>query len=338
MQNNPKPSSVKAIGLLSGGLDSILAARVIKDMGIAARLVYFILPWLSINQPRIQDLAAHLGLPVDLIPLDEQYLEMVKDPHHGYGTAINPCIDCKIHMLQRAGEIMRRTGSHFVFTGEVLGQRPMSQNRQSLDRIEKASGLFGRLVRPLSGQLLPPTIPETEGLIDRAKLLSLSGRSRKDQLRLATEKGITNFSQPAGGCLLTDKNFAKRLSDLFQHGGVSPQATAILQHGRHFRLDEHTKLILGRDEQENDTLIALALPDDVIIQFTDERGPTAILQSTEPSLKQIAVTGGFIQHFSKSRDLPPRTVKYTPKHNPLSICSCLIIKIDAETLSAYKIA
>jgi len=199
--------------------------------------------------------AADLGIEIELADISGEYLRMLTRPKFGYGSAINPCVDCRILMLKRARKYMAEIGAHFVFTGEVLGQRPMSQRRDTLRIVERESGLEGLLLRPLSAKLLPPTLPEQKGWIDRERLLAIQGRSRKEQMKLIRERGIADYPQPAGGCcFLTDQNYARKLRDLLAHMSEDEELTMehvmLLKVGRHFRLPDGTKVIVGRDEGE----------------------------------------------------------------------------------------
>lgn len=301
---------VKAVGMISGGLDSILAAKVVKDLGVEVHGVYFAMPWGCCDKTTALEAATQIGISFIVLQLDERYLEMVRKPRHGYGSVMNPCVDCRIHMFSRAGQYMRRIGADFVFTGEVLGQRPMSQMRHSMKSIEKGAGLEGRLLRPLSAYLLEPTIPEMEGRIERNRLLGLSGRSRKDQIEMAGGLNITAYNQPAGGCLLTDKNFAARMKDTLKHGYRNFRETIALKWGRHFRLSPEFKVILGRDEEENESLIRHAHPDDRVMQISDNRGPTLILQGNDPGDAVLATAAGLIQKFSRFKDQAPVEMNY----------------------------
>ena len=301
---------VKAVGLISGGLDSIVAAKVVNDLGVEVYGVYFAMPWGCCDKTTAIEAATQIGISFIVLQLDERYLEMVRKPKHGYGSVMNPCVDCRIHMFSRAGQYMRHIGADFVFTGEVLGQRPMSQMRHSMKNIEKGAGLEGRLLRPLSAHLLDPTIPETEGLIDRDRLLGISGRSRKDQIQLAQGLNITAYNQPAGGCLLTDKNFAARMKDTLKHGYRNFRETIALKWGRHFRLSPEIKIILGRDEEENEALIRHAHPDDYVMQISDNRGPTLILKGYNPAPEILATAAGLIQKFSRLKDQLPVEMNY----------------------------
>ncbi len=301
---------VKAVGLLSGGLDSTLAAKVVRDLGVEVHGVYFAMPWGCCSKADAIRSAESLGIKCIVLQLDERYLEVVRKPKYGYGTAMNPCVDCRIHMFSRAAQYMRHIGADFAFTGEVLGQRPMSQQRHSMRSIEKGSGLEGRLLRPLCAQLMEPTLPEIEGLIDRDKLLKISGRSRKEQLQLADDYKITDFSQPTGGCLLTDHNFARRMKDTLDHGYRNFRETISLKWGRHFRINENFKAIIGRDHEENLALIHYAHQDDVILQLDDNLGPTCILKGSGVSEEILMLCAGLIQQFSRYKSGPPQRTKY----------------------------
>lgn len=300
----------KAVGLLSGGLDSALAARIIHELGFEVHAVYFSQPWGCCNKIKAREAAEKLGIKFIALQLDERYLEVIKKPKHGYGSALNPCVDCRIHMFSRAKKYMVSIGADFVFTGEVLGQRPMSQMRHSLRAIEKESELEGRLLRPLCAKLLDPTIPEKEGTIDREKLLDLSGRSRNQQIVLAKEFGISDYLPPAGGCLLTDKNFSRRMQDSFQYGYRNFRETIALKWGRHFRITKDFKAVLGRDEEENTSLKAFAHPEDFIFELPDKRGPTLILKGSSPSHEVLQICAGLIQKFSRHKDADSIMIEY----------------------------
>jgi hypothetical protein len=227
-------------------------------------------------------------------------MEIVRNPSFGYGKNVNPCLDCKIFMLKKAGEAMEEEKATFVFTGEVLGQRPMSQRRDALNLIEKQSGLKGRLLRPLSAKLLPPTIPEEEGLLDRELLYDFSGRNRKPQIALAEEFGITEYPSPAGGCCLTDPGYSQRLRDLMDHSeAVDTSDIEILGLGRHFRLGEDVKLVVGRNHGENQKISAISKEGDLILKAADIPGPTALLRgSADHEQRRLAarITARYARH------------------------------------------
>ena len=319
---------VKAVGLLSGGLDSTLAAKIVKDLGIDVHGVYFAMPWGCCDKAKAMEAAQRIGIPLIVLQLDDRYLEIVKSPKHGYGRAMNPCVDCRIHMFSRAAQYMRQIEADFVFTGEVLGQRPMSQMRHSLKTIEKETGLEGRLLRPLSAQLLEPTIPEKNGMVPRDKLLEMNGRSRRPQMDLAQQMQITEYNQPAGGCLLTNHNFASRMRDTLEHGYRSFRETIALKWGRHFRLNDDFKAIAGRDEEENESLIRYAHQDDHILEFPDRHGPTVILKGYNPPPNILSLAAGLIQYFSRYKNDPPRLVHCWPAADRNAVRSIIPQKID----------
>jgi tRNA-specific 2-thiouridylase len=263
-----KPKEIQAIGLLSGGLDSILALHLILEQGLAVEVVHVVLPVHDAGQlADVERVTASLGLPLHVVSREEPFFDLLRRPQHGYGSGMNPCLDCRILILQEAGKRMREAGASFVFTGEVVGERPMSQNQQALRLVEQRSGLEGRLLRPLSAQLLPPTIPEQEGLVDRSRLLSIRGRSRKPQLALAQRYGITEFPTPAGGCRLTDAGFARRARDLLAHDpAFSRNDFDLLTVGRQFRISPRVKVVSGRHEAENERILQLAREGDLLLE------------------------------------------------------------------------
>lgn len=278
---------MKAISLFSGGLDSQLAVRVMQDQKISVVGLNFISPFFGADE-RTRRAAQQLDIELREDPVGQEYFDKVlRNPVYGYGRNLNPCIDCHAFMFRRAGLRMEELGASFIISGEVLGQRPMSQNRSALNAVDKLSGFRGYIVRPLSGRLLDPTIPEKEGWIDRQGLLDLSGRSRSRQIELAEQYGIQEYPSPAGGCLLTEQNFARRLKqflDLLEH--PQPEDIEILKIGRHFYLQEGLLLVVGRNHAENQRLESLALPGDHLFKVTDRPGPVGLLRpllSRDPS-------------------------------------------------------
>ena len=267
---------MKAIALLSGGLDSILAAKIIMEQGIEVEGLTFETPFFGARKAR--KVAQNIGLPLSTMDITEEHLEMLKAPRYGYGKNMNPCIDCHILMLKNAGRRMEASGADFVVTGEVLGQRPMSQGRQSLDVVAKRSGYPEYILRPLSARLLVETKPEKEGKVERQKLFDIQGRSRKRQMEMAKQYGIIGYSAPAGGCLLTDPMFAKRIKDLFAHrGDFRIRDVELLKFGRHFRINETTAIIAGRNSSDNEAIQRLYEEGDIMVQMAHFPGPTVIV-------------------------------------------------------------
>jgi len=281
-EQETRPSVARALGLTSGGLDSILSALVVKEQGIEVVWVTFETPFFSSDKARR---AAHMtGIPLRVKNITGVYVDMLKNPNCGYGANMNPCLDCHALMLEIAGSMMTREGFDFLFTGEVLGQRPMSQTKPSLRYVEKRSGLADHVLRPLSAKLLPPTIPEERGLVDRERLLDISGRSRKRQMKLAEAFKITDYPGPGGGCLLTDPGFSRRLKDLFEHQDDREQRDfELLKYGRHFRLHNNHKVVVGRTREDNNQISRLIDPrKDIQLRMMDMPGPTVFIPFGAP--------------------------------------------------------
>ena len=267
---------MKAIGLFSGGLDSVLATKLMLDQGIDVQLITFKTPF--IEKSWAVKMADYLGMETKVIETGKDYMEMVKKPRYGYGKNMNPCIACRIFMLKGAKEIMVSRDFDFIFTGEVLGQRPMSQTKKQLEIIERESDLEGLVLRPLSAGLLKPTMPERKGFVDRDRLLSIRGRGRKAQIELAKRFGLKEYDTPSGGCLLTDPNFSGRLRETFEHG---EDDIDLLKYGRHFRLPSGKKVVVGRNEGENEILAKLATAKDLLLEVLDVPGPITLLRDSK---------------------------------------------------------
>jgi tRNA-uridine 2-sulfurtransferase len=267
---------MKALCVFSGGLDSMLAIELVRAQDIEVQALFFETPFFSSD--RAKRSAQHLHVPLRVIDITKQHLEIVQNPPHGYGANMNPCIDCHALMFRIAGELLEGEGADFVFTGEVLGQRPMSQNKGALDLIARESGLGSLLLRPLSAKQLLPSEPEARGWIQRDLLLDLKGRSRKPQMALAKKLNISDYPSPAGGCLLTEEVFSRRLKHLFS---LSPHPEIfqieLLKFGRHFKLGPATKLVVGRNKQENQRLFSLAAEKAILLKPLTVPGPTAVL-------------------------------------------------------------
>jgi tRNA U34 2-thiouridine synthase MnmA/TrmU len=274
----------KALALLSGGLDSTLAVKVMLEQGIDVEALNFTSPFCTCTgknagcKSEAVRVADELGIPIKVMNKGQEYLEIVRKPRHGYGKGMNPCIDCRIFLLRKAKDYMAESGADFVITGEVLGQRPMSQRRDTLRLIERESGLEGLLLRPLSAQHFAPTIPEQEGWVDRSKLPAIQGRSRKEQMQLAEELDIKNYPCPAGGCLLTELSFVSKIRDVFDHSDeLNSRDFQLLKVGRHFRVGNRTKVIVGRNEAENQTLERMLQAGEAGIRWCDGSSPLGIV-------------------------------------------------------------
>lgn len=281
-QEEKKP---KAVALLSGGLDSNLAVRMMKEQGVEVEAVAIKTPFCDFDcgkgcGHRVKEVADELGIKLKTVYFGEEYLRMLKNPKHGYGSGMNPCIDCREMMYGAAKEHMEKIGADFIITGEVLFQRPMSQNNRALHIIESESGLEGKVLRPLSAKHLPPTDAERAGLVKREDMGDIKGRSRKGQLAMAKHFGVQEPPNAAGGCLLTDPAFSKRVEDAMEHASDVPSINDIelLKVGRHFRLTQDAKLVVGRNKDENEIVKALVEPADIVLEARDYVGPTCILR------------------------------------------------------------
>lgn len=288
---------MKAIILLSGGLDSTIAAELMNREGLELFAVNFKTPFCLCDRKssnvgcgsNARRVADALGIELKIINASRDFLEVLKNPKHGYGANMNPCIDCRILFFQKSKELMEEIGASFIITGEVLGQRPMSQFRQQMGIIEKESGLKGLVVRPLSAKLLPPTTPEKMGWVSRERMLDIAGRSRKPQMALAKDLGIRDYPCAAGGCLLTDLAFAKKIRDLIDHGELDMPNIDLLKVGRYFRLSGDAKLVVGRNEGENKVLSLLAKDGDFLFGPANIKGPAAVGRGTfSPDLLEVA--------------------------------------------------
>ena len=284
---------------MSAGLDSILATKLILDQGIEVEAVNFQTAFSdSIAPSKIA--ADKLGISLKIFNIGEEYFPILKNPKYGYGSNINPCLDCRIFIFKKAARYMKETKTSFLITGEVLGERPMSQRRDALRIIERDSQLEGLVLRPLSAKLLEPTIAEKEGLVDREKLFAIRGRSRKPQIQLARQFGIDYYLSPAGGCLLTDPGFSNRMRDLMrQNGNFMINDIELLKVGRHFRLNQETKLIVGRNKNENNRLLNLAKEGDLLFNPTQTAGPVGIVRG-EFAKEILPVASSIVARYSDS--------------------------------------
>lgn len=293
---------MKAISLFSGGLDSQLAVCLIKDQGVDVIGINFVTPFFGAEE-RTKQAAKDLGIEFHYLDIGPDYMDVLKKPIYGYGKNMNPCIDCHGYMFKRASQYLQEFNASFLISGEVLGQRPMSQNKSALQVVNKLSGQPGLILRPLSAQLLAPTIPETEGWVDRSRLLDISGRSRSRQMQLAEHYGIKDYPSPAGGCLLTQENFSRRLKMLL---ALKPDAeaadTEILKLGRHLYINEDQLLVISRNHDENIKLQKLALEEDYLIKVVDRPGPLGLLRLNRIDDKaQIEFAARIVARYSDAK-------------------------------------
>ncbi len=290
---------MKALALLSGGLDSLLAARLIMEQGIEVIGVSFVSPFFGAGGAKIG--AEELGIELVVIDITEEIFRTIEAPKHGYGKHMNPCIDCHAMMVKTAAGKLEELGASFIVTGEVVGQRPKSQMRFGLGAVERESGIGGRLLRPLSAKLLAPTVPELEGWVDREKLLGLHGRTRKPQIELAEQFGIERYASPAGGCLLTDENFARALKDVRKHGALSSVDVRLISMGRQFRLTDTAKLIVGRNHAENERLFELESEGVMFIKAVEHKGPVGVFRG-EPTPENLEMSSRLVARYADTEE------------------------------------
>lgn len=284
----------KALALFSGGLDSILAVKLILDQGVEVEAVNFVTPFCIFDEQSATKFGEKLGVKVHRIFLGQELLDIVADPHHGYGSQMNPCLDCRILMFKKARELAERIGADFLVTGEVLDERPFSQRKKAMLLIEKEARVEEKVLRPLSAKLLPESDPEKKGFVDRERLLDIKGRRRAPQIKLAEKLGIVEYPNPSGGCLLTDPRFADRLREHLEHEKtLTFKDVALLKLGRHFRVND-VKIIVGRNEEENERLLAIARRYEIPrLETAHHKGPLTLLLGRESSdvlRKAAAVT------------------------------------------------
>jgi tRNA U34 2-thiouridine synthase MnmA/TrmU len=301
---NATKKIVRALGLCSGGLDSMMSGLVLRQQGIEVEWVTFETPFF--NAAKARKASEMTGIPLTVKPIYNVYIKMLKNPPAGYGKYMNPCMDCHTLMFKLAGEMMPEGNFDFLFSGEVLGQRPMSQNKPSLHYVAKHSGYKGYILRPLSAKNMPETIPEKEGLVDREQLLDIAGRGRKRQMELAKKFGITEYPAPAGGCLLTDKNYSSRLREIFGHQDTcTEEELHLLKYGRHFRLNPENKLIVGRTEKDNEQILKYHNPEiDTVIDVKDYSSPIGLVPHSAPD-NAVLLAASICTGYSKAPKLSP---------------------------------
>ena len=296
----------KALVLFSGGLDSILAVKLLQGQKIKIKALIFKSYFWETDQA--EKAAKRLKIPYQVIDFSVEHLALVKKPPHGYGKAANPCVDCHTLMLKQTKKIMAKKGFDFVATGEVLGERPFSQNKKALSLVAKESGLKDRLLRPLSAKVLPPTLPEKKGWVKREKLMAIQGRSRQQQIALAKKLKIKEYPQPAGGCLLCEKEFGKKLFKLLEKWPeCNGNDIGLLRLGRHF-WEGKTLIVLGKNHEENLKLAKLAQKKDILLKPQNFPGPTALIRNSKINQKKIKTAQKLILKLSSKASKQPQFV------------------------------
>ncbi len=305
-----------ALAMVSGGLDSILAAKLVKDQGIEVIGICFKSHFF--NEESALRMVKQIDIPLEVVDFSEEHFEMVKNPKHGHGKNMNPCIDCHAMMMRYCGELLEKYHADFIITGEVLNQRPMSQNRSALDIVKNESGIGHKILRPLCAKNLRPTEMEIDGLIDREALLDISGRNRKVQMELAEKWGIKDYPSPAGGCKLTDPNYSRRLRELVENKEeTSKNDLDLLKIGRHFRLSKDAKIISTRMQEEGEILKTLLGSEDLIFQTRDYNGSTVVVvgKATDEDIEYAAKISG---RYGKGKDEKNVVVNYGKYGQPLN--------------------
>jgi tRNA-uridine 2-sulfurtransferase len=332
----------KAIALLSGGLDSILAVKMMLALDIEVEALHFTSPFYAYTdknsdcRSEVIGIANKYNIPIKVMNERLEYIEMIRNPVHGYGKGFNPCIDCRIYLLKKAKEYMIETGADFVFTGEVLGQRPMSQRRDTMRVIEKESGLEGLLLRPLSARHFEPTIPEKQGWVDRNKLLAIEGRSRKVQMQMADDMDVKDYPPPAGGCLLTELSYIPKVRDVFNHSEeLNLRDFRLLKTGRHFRLAAHSKAIMGRNEADNDQLEQLRQTGEAALTWLDGNTPvTIIIGAQDDNLYKLSAK--ILLRYTKAE--PGAECRIELRINKLHRIFSVINDMGADAVDKYLVA
>jgi len=333
-------STCKAVALYSGGLDSTLAILTVLRQGIEVTAVTFLNHFgcdISDKSSCSKDpfsAAEKFGFEVKLCHLADKFIQIVKNPKFGHGKNMNPCMDCRILMLREAREFMDMTGAEFLITGEVIGQRPMSQRRDALDIIDREAGLKGLILRPLSAKLLKPTVMEEKGMVDRYMLYGFSGRSRKPQMALADEFGLTDYPAPAGGCLLTEPNYSFRLRELLDHDAdPSLEDLALLRFGRHFRMSNGCKIIVGRNRSENDSMLSLDDGKSISLRVEDYASPVVLVRGNATE-EIIQIAASLCARYSDAKHLHAIDVRVYDGGKNFKLC---VPPAGVNRIEQYKI-
>ncbi|PRR83170.1 tRNA 4-thiouridine(8) synthase ThiI [Clostridium vincentii] len=298
----------RALAMISGGLDSTLAAKLIKDIGIEVIGICF--KSYFFGEENAKKMCKQIGIQLEVIDFSEDHFEMVKKPKYGWGKNMNPCVDCHAMMMRYSGELLKKFNADFIITGEVLNQRPMSQNKQALNIVRSESGFGDKILRPLCALNLEPTEMELTGLVDRDKLLGFSGRNRKPQIQLAKEMGITDYPSPASGCRLTEPNYSIRLKEaLVRKGDLTKNEITLLRYGRHFLTIDGTKIIVSRNEEEGEILKKLLTKEDIVFLPSSHLGSMGLIHGKVNDEDKI-LAAKIIARYSKGKDEDLVTLKF----------------------------
>ncbi|MGK0465540.1 tRNA 4-thiouridine(8) synthase ThiI [Clostridium sp.] len=321
-----------ALAMISGGLDSILAAKLVKDQGIEVIGIFFKSNFF--NEENALKIVKQIDIPLEVIDFSDEHFEMVKNPKHGHGKNMNPCIDCHAMMMRYCGELLEKYHADFIITGEVLNQRPMSQNRSALDIVKNESGIGKKILRPLCAKNLNPTDMELDGLIDREVLMDIKGRNRKVQMELARKWGILEYPTPAGGCKLTEPSYSIRLRDLVDHKeDISKKDLKLLKIGRHFRISGEAKIISTRTEEEGEILRELLEDGDLKFSAVDYNGSTVVIIGEETN-EDIEFAAKVTGRYCKGKDDETISIEYGRYDNSLSN-SIVISPATEEEINKY---
>ncbi len=329
----------KAVALFSGGLDSMLAIKLMLEQGVELCALNLSSVFCAFKSKDPKDhvikAAAKLSVRLKVIDITEEFTDVVKGPQYGRGSNMNPCIDCRIFAFEKANIFMQEIGASFIVTGEVLGERPMSQTKHAINLIEKKSGMEGLVVRPLSAKLFDPSTPEKQGIVDRGKLFDIQGRQRHRQFALAKTFGIDEYPNPAGGCLLTDKGFSNRLKDLFKYNANYDIGDLhLLKIGRQFRIKESAKLFVGRNEEENKKLLSFSRSGDYIFDVIDVPSPIGLSRGNIDE-ERICLTSSIIARYS---DTKSSSIKVSYRIFPSQELKSIAVQPATEsTLATFRI-
>ncbi|MPQ43014.1 DUF814 domain-containing protein [Clostridium tarantellae] len=325
---------VRALAMISGGLDSILSAKLVMEQGIEVIGICF--RSYFFNEENAKRMCEQINMKLEVIDFSEEHLEMVKDPKHGRGKNMNPCIDCHAMMMKYSGELLEKFNADFIITGEVLNQRPMSQNKRALETVKKESGFSNKILRPLCAKNLDPTEMELNGLVDREKLLDISGRSRTKQIELANLWGIKDYPSPAGGCKLTEPNYAIRLQDLLKgQEKLSPDDLEVLKLGRHLRISESTKVIVSRNAEEEEKLRTYIKNNDIILTAKNSVGAMVISRGNN-SVEDLQISAAICARYCKEKDNGSVEINCFDVKNDNSTC-LIVTPYTDEHLKQYMI-